>query len=138
MTKLGRKLTAKAALRRLREVSPDLAALVDDGFALNEAIAVYRMRQHEKLAEGHRKAEAYLEPWERELKRILTSEQWREHEARKARAKEFDVLPRDEQVDMARWVLAVDPDLALQVRDGLISLAEVYHELKEAKARTTA
>lgn len=119
----------EAQKAKLRATAPDIATLVDEGrLSLGEAMAVLAVRQ--------RQSNPYL--WEereqRELRSVLTPEQWREHEAFIKRRDEFNALPQSERVDMARWVLAVDPDLADEVKNGLVPLFEAYHQLKQAEA----
>jgi hypothetical protein len=63
---------------------------------------------------------------ERLLFRALTPEQWRKHKAFTKRRDEFYALPWSEKVDMARAVLAMDPDLAEQVMHGTIPLFEAH------------
>jgi hypothetical protein len=75
-----------------------------------------------------------LPDWEIELWLCLTPEQWDEHEARKKRKAEFDALSISEQIDIARWVLAMDPDLAKQVMNGYPLLFDAYYQLKQAEA----
>jgi len=131
--KRARKEGPEAQKVRLRATAPDLANLVDEGrLTLNGAMAALDERERQ------RRAEQYLlnapDRVEQELRRALTPAQWREHEAWIKRRDEFDALSRSEQVDIARWVLAVDPDLAEQVKNGLVLLSEAYHELKQAEA----
>src|SRR5262249_40632693 len=73
-----------------------------------------------------RRVEAYsqLSSLERELRRVLTPEQWREHEAFIKRRDDFNALFMSEKEDIARWILAVDADLADKVKNGFVPLFE--------------
>jgi hypothetical protein len=124
----GDRMKAEAKKARLRAAAPDLANLVDEGrLNFNEAMAAFAKRKENKRAEGS------CPYWEIELRRVLTPKQWREHEAFIRRRNEFYALSFSEMVDMAKWVLAVDSDLAEPVKNGIIPLFEAYHELKQAE-----
>jgi hypothetical protein len=75
-----------------------------------------------------------MDEFEQIMGRRVTPEERRKHEAFIKRRDEFRALSKTEQVDIARWVLAVDPELAEQVREGYVPLFEAYHQLKEAAA----
>jgi hypothetical protein len=126
----ARKQSAEANKVRLRAAASDLANLVDEGrLSLNEAMAALAVRKGRErtVAPDPRPR------WEIELRYVLTPKQWREHEAFIKRRDDFNALSRSEMVDMARWVLAVDPDLAEQVKNGIVPLFEAYHELTQAE-----
>jgi hypothetical protein len=123
-----RKLTA--------EEKRDLADLVTSGMAENEALAVLRVRRYHVAATA-RQASHNKRPWQdlsREITCDWSSEQKDAHDAFIRRGEAFSALTRAEQTDMARFVLAHDPELANEVKEGYTPLFEAYHELQQAAA----
>jgi hypothetical protein len=106
-------LKTEAKMKILREEAPDLADWVTKkGIAVNEAFAALQCRKGKARAQLAKQRPR--SPWEK-------------------RRDAFNALTRAEQIDMARFVLAHDPELADEVKEGYTPLFEAYHELQEVR-----
>jgi hypothetical protein len=123
---------AERKFARLCAEAPDLADLVQKKrLTLTEAWAAFEYRV------GHANS---LKPKPANLLADLPSHlhekpEWeRRHIEFVKRRDAFNALRMAEQVEIARFVLAHDPESARQVRDGITPLFEAFHELNEAAA----
>jgi hypothetical protein len=126
---------AQRKMTKLRKQAPDLANLVEEGMDIDEAIAAMRQRKQERAAKRKQLEASELAIFRRAhgLPRPTEQEELEYGEFVKRR-EAFNALPQKEKVEMARFVLAHDPELARGVIGGWVHLWEAFHELKQAEA----
>jgi hypothetical protein len=127
-----------AQLAMLQKKARDLADLVTEGdLKLNEAVACFRDRiwnkRTAKNGNSHRSELLQLLPDLSTLPARELKELERKHEEFAKRRDAFNALPKAEQIEMARFVLSHDPELADEVVQGYTPLFEAFHELKQAE-----